>query len=261
MGRNLRLFAQFLFVFLLSFIPSTAFASGRQIVYKIALEETAADKIARFATNPYIITLLLTIGCLGLMIQLFTHGFGLPGLVALTSFLLFFYGHIVSGLAGYETILLFVVGIVLLFLELFIPGGIVGILGGIAIVTSLFLAGRNIVQMGISILIAIGISILASIIMVKVLGKRMKFFKKMILTDTTNTESGYVSNQNRTDLVGKIGTTLTALRPAGTVVIKEERIDVVSEGIFIEKNTKVKVVKAEGARIVVREADTDIKGG
>ncbi|WP_445490336.1 NfeD family protein [Niallia sp. 03133] len=225
----------------------------------IKVKESFADKIARFVTSPYIVPLLITAGCLGVLIELFSPGFGLSGLIGISSFLLFFYGHLVSGLAGYETIFLFVIGIVLLILEFFILGGIAGILGGIAIVASLFLASGNIVQMGISILIAIGVSILASIIMVKVLGKKMKFFKKIILSDSTNTESGYVTNPNRTDLIGKAGTTLTALRPAGTVIIGEERIDVVSEGMFIEKNVKVKVVKAEGSRIVVRQENSEIQ--
>ncbi|CUB29252.1 hypothetical protein BN2127_JRS1_09051 [Bacillus cereus] len=81
----------------------------------------------------------------------------------------------------------------------------------------------------------------------------MKFFKKFVLNDSTNTESGYVSNQTRTDLIGKVGVTFTPLRPAGTVIIDDERLDVVSEGSFTEKDKKVKVVKVEGSRIVVRE--------
>ncbi|MEH7664599.1 NfeD family protein, partial [Bacillus velezensis] len=93
----------------------------------------------------------------------------------------------------------------------------------------------------------------AFIILTRVLGKRMKFFKKLILTDSTSTESGYVSNQNRTELLGKVGVTATALRPSGTVIIDDERLDVVSEGSFTEKDRQVKVVKAEGSRIVLRE--------
>lgn len=55
------------------------------------------------------------------------------------------------------------------------------------------------------------------------------------------------------DLIGKVGVTFTPLRPAGTVIIDDERLDVVSEGSFTEKDKKVKVVKVEGSRIVVRE--------
>lgn len=217
------------------------------------VNETFAEKIARFITHPVVIPILLSIGSLGLVLELYSPGFGIPGFMGLSSLMLFFYGHLVAGLAGYETIILFVVGIGLLILELFLPGGIAGIIGTVAILGSLFLAADNVVHMGISLLIAIGISILASILMVKVFGKKMRIFKKLILTDSTSTESGYVSNLNRTDLLGLEGYTVTALRPSGTVLIKDERIDVVSEGAFIQKDVLVRIVKVEGSRIVVRE--------
>ena len=81
----------------------------------------------------------------------------------------------------------------------------------------------------------------------------MKIFKKLILKDSTSTEKGYVSNRNRTELIGLEGIAITPLRPSGTVLIEDERIDVVSEGNFIQKGQKVKIIKAEGSRIVVRE--------
>lgn len=217
------------------------------------LDESFAEKIARFVTHPVIIPILLSIGSLGLVLELYSPGFGVPGFMGLTALLLFFYGHLVAGLAGYETIILFVIGIGLIIAEFFLPGGIAGILGLAAIIGSLFLASDNIVHMGISILIAISISILASILMIKVFGKKMKIFKKLILTDSTKTEQGYVSNKNRLELIGLDGYALTALRPSGTIVIEDERIDAVSEGAFILKDARVRVVKAEGSRIVVRE--------
>lgn len=218
-----------------------------------SIDESFAEKLARFITHPIVVPILLSIGSLGLVLELYSPGFGIPGFMGLSALLLFFYGHLVAGLAGYETLILFVLGIGLIILEFFLPGGIAGIIGFVAILASLFLATDNVVYMGISLLIAIGVSILASILMVKVFGKKMKIFKKIILTDSTNTESGYISNKSRTDLVGLEGYTLTALRPSGTVIIEDERIDVVSEGAYIEKNKKVRIVKAEGARIVVRE--------
>nr|WP_226793411.1 nodulation protein NfeD [Bacillus sp. B1-b2] len=217
------------------------------------IDESFADKVARFVTNPIVIPILLSIGSLGLIIELYSPGFGLPGLAGISSLLLFFYGHLVAGLAGYESIILFVIGVLLIILEFFVVGGIAGILGIVAVFTSMFLASGNIMVVGISLLIAMAVSIIASILLVKVFGKKMRFFKKMILTDSTNTESGYVSNTNRHDLVGQTGTTLTALRPAGMVVVGEERLDVVSEGRFIDKNAVVIIVKVEGSRIVVRE--------
>lgn len=221
------------------------------------IDESFAEKMARFITNPIVIPILLSIGSLGLVLELYSPGFGIPGIIGLSSLMLFFYGHLVAGLAGYETIILFILGIGLIILEFFIPGGIIGVLGGAAIITSFFLASDNILHMGISLLIALGISIIVSILMVKVFGRKMKLFKKIILTDSTKTEEGYVSNINRTELIGKEGYAMTALRPAGTVVIGDERIDVVSEGTFIQKLARIKVIKVEGSRIVVRELSSN----
>jgi len=123
----------------------------------------------------------------------------------------------------------------------------------VAVIGSIIMAGGNFVYMAISVIIALFLSVLLTIIMLKVFGKRMNIFKKLILTDSTNTESGYVSNVNRLELIGREGITVTPLRPSGTVKLDDERLDVVAEGSFIENNTKVKVVKVEGSRIVVRE--------
>lgn len=217
------------------------------------VNETFAEKLARFITHPVVIPILLTIGSLGLVLELYSPGFGLPGLAGLSALLLFFYGHLVAGLAGFETIILFALGIGLILLEFFLPGGIAGAVGFLAVIASFFIASDNIVHMGISLLIAISASILLSILMIRVFGKRMKLFKRIILTDSTSTEKGYVSNKNRLELIGVEGITLTPLRPSGTILVEDERIDVVSEGAFISKDTRVRVIKTEGSRIVVRE--------
>ncbi|MBM4762339.1 nodulation protein NfeD [Bacillus sp. B15-48] len=217
------------------------------------VEESFAEKLARFITNPYVVPILLSIGSIGLVLELYSPGFGIPGIMGLSSLLLFFYGHLVAGLAGYEAIILFIIGIALIILEFFVAGGIVGIIGLIAVISSFFLASGNVAHMALSLLIAFVITVLVSILMVKVLGKKMKFFRRMVLTDSTSTESGYISNKTRNELIGLEGVAITALRPSGTVQIGDERIDVVSEGNFIQKDKRVKIVKAEGSRVVVRE--------
>ncbi|MFS0612642.1 nodulation protein NfeD [Lederbergia ruris] len=214
---------------------------------------TFAESLAKLVTNPVVVPILLSIASLGLVLELYTPGFGVAGGMGLTALILFFYGHYIAGLAGYETTILFVLGIILIVAEFFLPGGIAGLLGAVAIIGSIIMAGQDTVYMAISVIIALFLAAVAIIIMIKVFGKRMKFFKKLILTDSTNTESGYVSNVNRLDLIGREGITLTDLRPSGTVVVDDERIDVVAEGSYIEAKTKVKIIKAEGSRIVVRE--------
>lgn len=209
--------------------------------------------MVEFLTNPIVVTLLLTIAGTAIVYELFSSKFGISGFIGLFALLLFFYGHFQAGLAGFGTIMLFAVGIMLIFLEFFLPGAISGTLGLAALIASLFLAGENPLNMGISIFIAIGISIAVLFFMIKILGKKMVLFNRMILFDSAKKEDGYVSNVNRTDLLGKEGIALTVLRPSGTAVFNNERIDVVSEGGFIDHNAKITVIKVEGVRIVVRK--------
>ncbi|WP_234396884.1 NfeD family protein [Bacillus massiliglaciei] len=240
--------------------------SGKEELYRVldienadfrSIEESFPEKLARFLTNPFVIPLLLTIAGLGIVIELFSPGFGIPGFIGIAALFLFFYGHLVAGITGYEALWLFIVGAVLLILELFLPGGILGFLGFGAIIGSFFLAAEDPVHMSISLLIALAGCILVSILLVKVFGKKMRFFKKLILTDSTKTELGYVSSKKRTELIGLEGIALTDLRPSGTAEFNEERIDVVSEGSFISKGSALKIVKSEGSRIVVREIPED----
>ncbi|MFB5087927.1 nodulation protein NfeD [Psychrobacillus sp. PGGUH221] len=219
----------------------------------IETEQTITETIARFITHPIIVPILLSIASLGLIVELYSPGFGVAGTMGLVSLTLFFFGHLVAGLAGYETIIIFVIGVILLIAEFFLPGGISGILGAAAIITSIILAGGNIVQMSISVLIALTVAIVGMVIIMKFFGKQLKVLNKVILSDATTTEQGYVSNVNRLELIGKVAVTMTPLRPAGTIRIGDERIDAVSDGSFVEKNKQVVIIKVEGSRIVVRE--------
>ena len=137
--------------------------------------------------------------------------------------------------------------------EIFLPGGIAGLLGFGAIIGSIILAGNNVMVMTISVVIALLVALIGMVILVKIFGKKMHLLNRLILKDATDTESGYVSNVNRLDLLGKSGVSLTPLRPSGTVIVDDERIDAVTEGSYLDSNTAVKVVKVEGSRIVVRK--------
>ncbi|WP_059171181.1 nodulation protein NfeD [Bacillus sp. FJAT-27445] len=209
--------------------------------------------MAEFITDPIVVTILLSIAGMAFVLELFSPRIGLPGLVGLSALLLFFYGHFMAGLAGFGTLALFVVGIVLIFMEFFLPGAVAGTLGIAALVGSLFLAGGNTFQMGVSLLISILFSIVLFILLIKVFHKKMTLFNSMVLFDSARKEDGYVSNENRTDLMGKEGIAQTVLRPSGTAIINNERVDVVTEGSFISQNARVKVIEVEGPRVVVRE--------
>ncbi|WP_246940475.1 NfeD family protein [Bacillus pinisoli] len=216
-------------------------------------EVSISESIARFITHPVVVPILLSLGSLGLILELYSPGFGIPGFVGISSLLLFFYGHTVAGLAGMEALLLFVVGFILLVIELFVPGGILGIIGLAAILTSVFISTESIELAAISVLIAFLVCIIVSVLLFKVFGKKVKLFDRLILKDSTHTDQGYVSTVNRIDLIGREGKALTPLRPSGTAVFADEYVDVVTEGVYLAENTSVKIVKVEGARVVVRE--------
>ncbi|REB09982.1 nodulation protein NfeD [Sporosarcina sp. BI001-red] len=226
---------------------------GMKDATTISTDPTFSEQIARFITNPVVVPILLSIAGLGLIVELYSPGFGVAGTMGGSALLLFFYGHLIAGLAGYEAILLFLLGAGLIVAELFLPHGIAGVAGAVAVTGSIIMAGANPAYMAISVLIAIVIAITGMVVIMKFFGKKLHLLNRMILMDATDTESGYVSNVNRVDWLGKTAVTLTPLRPSGAIVMDGERIDVVSEGNYIDKGKHVKIVKVEGSRTVVRE--------
>jgi len=220
----------------------------------ISMNETFTESIARFITHPVVVPILLSIAGLGFVLELYSPGFGVAGTMAGISLILFFYGHLVAGLAGYETIILFLIGVGLVVAEFFLPHGVAGVIGSLAIIGSIIMAGGNPIYMAISVLIAVVIAVTGMVIIMKFFGKKLHLLNKFVLMDSTDTESGYVSNLNRKELLGRTAQTSTPLRPSGAIELDGERIDVISEGSYIDKGKNVIIVKVEGSRIVVRES-------
>lgn len=220
-------------------------------------EVSFAEQIARLVTHPVVIPILLSIGSLGLILELYTPGFGIPGMIGLTALGLFFFGHLFAGFAGWEAIILFAVGVILIVIEIFIPGfGVFGVLGIAAIISGLFLASFSTTIMLLSVAVALVVSIIAAVILFKYLGNRGPW-KKMVLNEATTTEKGYIANETRQELTTLQGEALTELRPGGAALFGEERLDVVTEGGFVAKGSLLKVVYTSGSRIVVREVKQD----
>lgn len=219
----------------------------------IETETTAAEEVARFVTNPVVIPILLSVASLGLIVELYSPGFGVAGTMGVASLILFFYGHIIAGLAGMEVIVLLIIGILLIVAEFFVVSGLLGILGGLSILGSLFMAGYDITQMAISISIAFVVALIAAIFLFRSIDKNKGLFNKLVLQDRSTTVRGYISSHNREHLIGLTGKTLTTLRPSGIATINNERLDVVSQGEYIEKDREIEVVYVEGIKVVVRE--------
>nr|WP_239586625.1 nodulation protein NfeD [Shouchella xiaoxiensis] len=218
-------------------------------------EVSIAEHIARFVTNPIVIPILLSVGSLGLILELYSPGFGIPGIMGISALLLFFFGHMVAGFAGWESLILVVVGVILLGIEMIAPGfGIFGLLGIGLIIAGLFMASFSTTVMVFSVGIALFLTIAAAIILFVFFGDKGPW-KRLVLQAQTTSDEGYVTNETEVDLIGQTGKALSILRPAGVALINDKRLDVVSEGSYIEQGRMVKVVYTSGSRIVVRELE------
>lgn len=216
-----------------------------------------AENISRFITNPVVSPLLLSIGFLGLIIEFWTLGWGIAGSIGIISLSLFFGGHIIVGLAGFETIILFVVGLLLLLAEIFfIPGfGLSGISGIAAILASIFLTFGNIIQAAYSILIALIVSVIGFFLLIKYIPST-RTWRKFVLSTEQKKELGYtIGTRDLIRLTGEKGVSITPLRPSGIAEVNGKKINVLTRGEYVDSNTKIKIINVEGNKIVVEAVD------
>ena len=235
---------------------------GHEGATVVTLELNWAEHLVRFFSSSLVSPFLLSLGFLGLLIEIRTPTFGLAGTMGLISLGLFFGSNMIVGLAGLEDVLIVGAGLVLLGIEAFVvPGfGIFGVAGVVAILTGLYMSllgniptmpdfTRAAWVLTSSTLLLIG----SAWALIRTLPSSSRLAESGIfLLAKTTSAIGYESAEVRSDLVGKYGTAITDLRPAGTALIGDERIDVVSESEWISAGTPVKVLSAEGYRHIVR---------
>lgn len=217
------------------------------------MQPTWAEILARFLTDPVVSSLLLTAGFVGLVIEMLTPGWGLPGAIGIVALALFFGGRIVVGLASWGIALLFIIGLILLIIEVFvIPGfGVAGVAGLLAVFGSVIFSFASAQAGLISLLIALGLTAVIVTASYRYI-RKTRAWNRLILTTAQKKDAGYVAPTSYADYLGKTGKALTPLRPAGTITIGEMRLDAVTEGGFIPAQTPVRVVRVEGNRIFVR---------
>lgn len=236
-------------------------AAGLEGLERIDIAMNNSERLGQFLTSPVASELLLVLGVVGLIVEAFMPGFGIFGGIGVVSFALFFYGRLITGMAGFEIVVLFVVGLALLIIELFIPGfGVLGVSGLIGIFASFVMSYPTAREALISVSIALAFAIATIIILVRTLEKRgikgNSLFGRLILTEVTGRKvlpdkpSQKVLNGLS---AGDVGTVYSTLRPVGTAYFGESKVDVMSDGEFIEPGAKVRVVRVEGAKVMVRK--------
>jgi membrane-bound serine protease (ClpP class) len=219
-----------------------------------------AEQVVRFLTNPLVSPLLLSLGVLGLVLEIKSGAFGLGGLVSLASLGLFFGSSFVLGLAGWEEVLLLGLGFIALAVEAFVlPGfGVAGVLGLAAIGGAMVLALMGAAPTTGDVMQALAILGASLVITAAVLYAWLRHipnsnrFGGLFLREGMPQAEGYISGALRADLVGQEGVATTDLRPAGTATIAGERVDVVTEGEYVSQGSPVRVLRSEGYRHIVR---------
>ncbi|AUS09465.1 nodulation efficiency protein NfeD [Laceyella sacchari] len=210
-------------------------------------------EFAQLLTHPVVMTLLLSVGLIGLTVELLSPGLIFPGLVGGIMFFAYFWAVWMAEPMGWEPPSLFVLGIVLLILEMLLPTlGIIGALGSMALIASLVMTASSLWVVVWGFLLALAVIW----ILFKFFGLKIGW-NQLVLRDEQTNEAGYVSAEDRKWLLGQEGIAITPLRPSGYAQFGERKEDVVSEGDIIPKGAKVKVIAVDGMRVVVRKEVAD----
>ena len=223
----------------------------------IDLYPSNEDLAGRWFLFPQVKAVLLTIIILGILTEVKTAGAGIPGGIALIAAAALLQMNFVSGVGSWLEVLLFIVGMGLLILEVFIPGfGIFGIAGIVSILASFyFVLGGNAAAVN-----WLAVSIVAALVIFALLIKYLPSnpaWNLFVLKDKQENSEGYSVTPDMTQYAGKTGIALTTLRPAGIALIDGVRADVVTFGDYIDAGTDIVVVRVEGSKIFVKMQQKD----
>lgn len=250
-----------------------------------ATAPSPAEALVRILTLPAVAGLLMAAGLLLIFTDLLSGGIGLLALFGMLAIGLFFWGHLLAGLAGWEGIALVILGLVLLAVELFVtPGfGVAGILSVLALLGGLFLSliGDEVVtdaalqRAGWTVLTAF-LAILGGVVLIVRLLPRSRLLGGLVLQSQvgipgsrdaprrwrwssgprmeaqTSSGRGDDTVAERPSLTGATGVALSPLRPGGIARINNQRVDVVTSGEYIQPGEAIEVTADEGYRRVVR---------
>ncbi len=160
------------------------------------------ENLAQFITQPFVSLIFTCIIFIGFLYQLYSKH-KLNGNNCITCFTTFIFSILINGDVNVMSVLLFTIGLILLIIELFVIGAVIGMIGIILITLSIIILGDNILLMLGNVIVALILSIVEWVILVKIFNRKIPFLDKVILKDSTNSEAGYRSHDDRSHLVGK----------------------------------------------------------
>ena len=185
--------------------------------------------------------------------QLFSKKFNLFGILSILSLATYIALHSYSTGLSIFVLLLFIGGLALIGLEMFVPGGIVGTVGIITVVYAIIYVNKSTYYIAFILVVSLILAVILYYVNRNVFHKKLMFLDRLVLNDSISTKDGYVASESRLELLGQKLIAYTDLRPAGVAVLENEKLDVVTDGDFVEKGNKIEVIRVEGMRIVVKK--------
>ncbi|MCM1518245.1 MAG: hypothetical protein NC117_06375 [Pseudoflavonifractor sp.] len=241
--------------------------------YTITTRENSFwDLLIGFFTNPAVQAILIMIIIGGIYFELQSPGMGFPSAAALIAAILYFLPLYIEGVTAPWVVAVFLLGLVLLILEIFvIPGfGIAGIVGIALMIAGLFAAlldgfsfsfdiytDNEVMHAAATVFGGLLLGIGAVALLTWKFGYKL-IPRRMALHKSLETDKGYIGvDMQPSRLVGQRGRSVTVLRPAGKVEIGNTTYDAVSTGSFIDRDTEVRVERYENAQLYVTPIDKD----
>ncbi len=212
---------------------------------------TIGERIAQFVADPVVSGFLLTIGFLGILIEMQTLHM-VAGIIGVAALALFFGAHIVAGFSNWMVIAIFVLGVLALLFELHVlPGhGISGLVGVLLILTSIVLAFGTVFVGLVETAIALTVAVALFFLALRWLPESA-FMQRFAFAGAQSAGSGYLAAQPVVGLDGVEGIAQTYLRPAGAAILNGNRYQVQTDGEYIPAQTRIRVKRVEGAKIIV----------
>ena len=182
-----------------------------------------------------------------------TAGTGIGALLGIIAAGALFFSEYMAGSVSFWEIIIFLIGVIFITIEIILPGiGLFAIIGMLAIFYSFIMAlGGNMAAF-----YALLLSLLIAIIFFALILKKIpssKLWNNVVLKDSESSIKGFSSSLDYSSLLGKKGVVIAKLRPAGSIEIAEQKIDVISQGEFIDIGVMVEIVEIIGNKIIVKK--------
>ncbi len=251
----------------------------------LVLEPGAVDTLVQIINSPWITGLLLVVGLIGLYLEFSTPGIGVGGLLAAICFVTFFWSHFLGNPVAWLSIVLFLLGVACLGVELFVlPGlAVAGLVGAILMIGGVVLAiqgffipktPRDLATLMQTVLVIFfsGLSFVVAAVFISKRFGSLPIFNRLMLPppEPVPAGGGLPDGQDTAAgggppgppsgppiAVGRIGIAQSTLRPGGKARFGNHYADVVTDGTFITKGSRVKIIEIVGNRVVVGEADEE----